>query len=116
MLEVTYFELFGALCRNALCTILSTISALPLPSRLTRVPSLKRLLYPLCFVTALLSGLDPSFRKLSSNVWLSTTHWSPNLSCNKLTPPLLVSIRLRPTSLPFRLKQLNLAQVPHFAT
>ena len=111
-LEVNYFEVFGALCRNALCTIPSTIAILPLPSRLARVESLQRLLYPLCFVTALPNGLHPSFDKLSSDVCLSTTQWSTNLSYNKLYPAVFLGIHLSRTWLPSGLKQLNPADFP----
>ena len=67
---------------------------------------------PLCLVTALLSTSQPSLRRLSSSVWLSTTHYKPDLSFNKLSPPLFPSSRFSRTWLPSNAKQLNLAMVP----
>ena len=71
---------------------------------------------PLCLVTALLSTSQPSLRRLSSSVWLSTTHCKPDLSFSKLTPPIFLSIRFSRTWLPSNAKQPNFAMVPHRAT
>ena len=44
-------------------------------------------------------------------MWLSTTHCTPDLLSNKLTPPLFLSSRFSRTWLPSNAKQLNFAMV-----
>ena len=74
------------LCRNARSTILLTMFSLPFLSRRARDQVMHRRWNPLCLVTALLSTSQPSLRRWSSSVWLSTTHCKPDLSFSKLTP------------------------------
>ena len=75
------------LCRNARSTILLTMFSLPFLSRRARDQVMHCRWNPLCLVTALLSTSQLSLRRLSSSVWLSTTHCKPDLSFSKLTPP-----------------------------
>ena len=60
--------------------------SLPFLSRRAHDQVVHRRLIPLCLVTALLSTSQPSLRRLSSSVWLSTTHCKPDLSLSKLPP------------------------------
>ena len=104
------------LCRNERSTILLTMFSLPFLSRRARYQVVHRNRNPLCLVTALLFTSQPSLRRLSSSVWLSTTHCKPDLSFGKLTHPLFLSSRFSRTWLPSNAKKLHFAMVPHCAT
>ena len=74
--------------------------------------AMQRRLYPHCLVTALLPSSQPSLRRWSPNVWLSTAHWRPDFWFKRLTPPLFLRSLFNCTWLPSKAKQLNLAKVP----